>query len=187
MADKGLSKVLVEVDADDQIMYLIDAHTYLTDKHKKPESVLRLLSLIASGTKIATACRSTGMSYSTYVKWIHKPWYREVMELIKAQMDARLDSTVTGLIHKVTDQMEDRITNGDVILDRDGNPQRRPMSGRDLGVNFATFFDKRQLLRNKPTSVSENKSTKETLDDIAKRFEELAVADAEFEVIENDD
>lgn len=188
---KALSKILVEVSPDDQIMHLIDENTYQTTKNKKPESILRLLTLIATGTKIATACRSTGISYQTYVKWIHKPWYKEVMELIKDRADAVLDSSLTGVTHKAIKELEDRIENGDYVAagkDNEGRPVmvRKPMSGRDIGAAFATIFDKRQLVRNKPTSVSETVTTDEKLDEIAKRFEEMAIIDGQFEEVQDD-
>ena len=189
---KALSTIIVEVDADDRIMQLIESNTHKTTKHKKPASILRLLALVASGTKIAVACRSTGISYQTYVKWIHKPWYKEVMELLKDQMDARLDSSLTGVTHKAIAALEDRVENGDIMTnklgpmkDEDGELIRKPMSGRDVGVTFATIFDKRQLLRNKPTSVSESVTTDEKLDEIAKRFEDMATIDGDFEVIKD--
>ena len=75
--------------------------------------------------------------------------------------------------------------NGDVVgYDKEGKEVVKPMSGRDLGVTFATLFDRRQLLRNKPTSVSQTKTTKEHLDGIAERFKEMAIEDAEFEVVD---
>ena len=178
-------KILIEISENDQIMNLIESNTYRTGKYKKTETILKCLAMIASGTKKQVACRTTGLPYQTYVKWIHKPWYQQVMELIKLEFDNHLDASLTGTTHKAIDKINERMDNGDVVLDKEGNQIRKPMSGRDLGVTFATLFDRRQLLRNKPTSVSETKTTKEHLDGIAKRFHEMAVQDADFEVIED--
>lgn len=182
-------KVLIEISENDQIMGLIESHTYKTSKFKKPETILKCLALIASGTAKKVACRTTGLPYQTYVKWIHKPWYHQVMELIKVEFDNQLDASLTQTTHKAIDYLNDRMDNGDTVgFDKEGNPLIKPMSGRDLGVTFATLFDRRQLLRNKPTSVSENKTTKDVLDGIATRFSEMAIEDAEFrEVIEEDE
>lgn len=178
------AKILIEISENDQIMQLIEENTYQTSKFKKPETILKCLAMIASGTKKKVACRTTGLPYSTYVKWIHKPWYHQCIELIKTEFDSQLDASLTMTTHKAVDALNDRLENGDIILDKDGVPVRKPMSGRDVGVTFATIFDRRQLLRNKPTSVSETKSTKEILDNIAKRFEDMAVVDADFEVVD---
>ena len=166
---------------------LIEENTYRTSKFKKPETILKALAMIASGTAKRVACRTTGLPYQTYVKWIHKPWYHNVMELIKIEFDNQLDASLTQTTHKAIDKLNDRMDNGDITgYDKEGNAINKPMSGRDLGVTFATIFDRRQLLRNKPTSDSETKTTKQHLDGIAKRFEDMAVADAVFTVIDDE-
>lgn len=173
-------KIIIEISENDQIMTLIEENTYKTGRYKKTESILKCLAMIASGTKKHVACRTTGLPYQTYVKWLHKEWYHECMELIKIEFDNQLDASLTSTTHTAISELNDRMENGDVVLDKEGNEQRKKMSGRDLGVTFATIFDRRQLLRNKPTSVSERKSTSEVLDSIAERFEDLAVIDADF-------
>ena len=184
VAKSKAGKVLIEISENDQIMNLIGEHTYQTSKFKKPETILKTLAMIASGTAKKVACRTTGLPYQTYVKWIHQPWYHQVMELIKIEFDNALDASLTATTHKTIDYLNDRMDNGDITgYDKEGNPIIKPMSGRDLGVTFATIFDRRQLLRNKPTSVSENKSVKEHLDIIQARFTECAIEDAEFEEI----
>ena len=179
-------KIILEISENDQIMTLIDSNTLKTGKYKKPEVILKCLAMIAMGTKKKVACRTTGLPYQTYVKWIHKPWYHQCMELIKAEFDNQLDASLTATTHTAIEKLNDRMENGDAVLDRNGELQYKPMSGRDLGVTFATIFDRRQLLRNKPTSVHETKSTKEVLEGIAERFEKMAIEDAEFEEITDD-
>ena len=177
-------KIIIEISENDQIMDLIECNTLKTSKYKKPEVILKCLAMIAMGSKKKVACRTTGLPYQTYVKWIHKEWYHKCIELIKVEFDNQLDASLTMTTHKAVDALNDRIDNGDTTTDIDGNVlTRKPMSGRDLGVTFATTFDRRQLLRNKPTSVSESKSTKEHLDNIADRFEKMAVADAELKEV----
>lgn len=173
-------KIIIEISENDQIMNLIEENTYRSGRYKKPETILKCLAMIASGTKKKVACRTTGLPYQTYVKWIHKEWYRQCMELIKVEFDNQLDASLTSTTHKAISELDDRMENGDVVLDKEGKEMRKKMSGRDLGVTFATIFDRRQLLRNKPTSVSESKSTKEVLDGIAGRFEEMAIIEADF-------
>lgn len=191
MADKKdvvpAGKIVIEISENDQIMTLIDENTYKSKKYKKPDAILKCLALIAQGTKKNVACRTTGVPYQTYVKWIHHPWYHQVIELLKIEYDNQLDATLTGTAHKSMTELNDRIENGDIIVDKDGVQTRKPMTGRDLGVTFATMFDRRQLLRNKPTSVSSTKTTKEHLNEIGDRFQDFAVAEAEFtEVIDDD-
>lgn len=176
-------KIIVEISENDQIMSLIESNTHKTSKFKKPETILKCLAMIASGSKKKVACRTTGLPYQTYVKWIHKPWYAQVMALIQQELDNALDASLTGTTHKAIDELNDRIDNGDVYIDKNGEQKRKPLSGRDLGVTFATIFDRRQLLRNKPTSVSETKTTKEHLDGIAERFSKMAVVDGEYEEV----
>ena len=173
-------KILIEISENDQIMALIGENTYKSSKFKKPETILKCLAMISSGTAKKVACHTTGLPYQTYVKWIHKPWYGQVMELIKVELDTQLDANLTGATHHAIEGINDRIQNGERVIDKDGVETRRAMTGRDLGISFATLFDRRQLLRNKPTSVTHNKSTKEHLDKIGERFAEFAEKDTSF-------
>ena len=63
---------------------------------------------------------------------------------------------MTRIIEKTLTQLEDRVDHGEATgkLDADGNPVKLPMRGRDLAVAGAIIFDKRQLLRSHPTSIS---------------------------------
>ena len=95
LAPTKAGKILIEISENDQIMALIEENTYRTGKFKKPETILKALAMIASGTAKKVACRTTGLPYQTYVKWIHKPWYHTVMELIKVEVDNALDASLT--------------------------------------------------------------------------------------------
>lgn len=180
------AKVGYLATADDVVLNLIMDNTYQTSSKKDAENIFKAIAMVAAGTSRATSCKRTGISVSTYAKWVTKPWYKQCLAVLQEQMDNDLDANLTGLAHKATEKLADRIEHGDFIFDKNNDLVRKPMSGRDIGVNFATIFDKRQLLRNKPTSVSESKTTKETLDDIASRFEDMATIDAEF-TVEKDD
>ena len=51
--------------------------------------------------------------------------------------------------------MADRIDNGDEKLDKAGRKVRLRMSGKDMMLVNAMLFDKRQLLRKEPNTISE--------------------------------
>lgn len=179
-----LKDLIISIPQDERIVNLVKTHTY-KGKH---ESVLRCLTMIASGTKTTTACKACGIPEQTYYSWYKQPWLHEVISTLKEQMDTQLDNSLTGTTHRALDALNDRITNGDTVVNpRTGEAYKKPMSGRDVGIAFSTVFDKRQLLRGKATSVSESVKTEEALDKIAKRFQDMAVIEGEFEFVEEED
>ena len=69
-------------------------------------------------------------------------------------------------------QAQDRVENGDYRVAKDGKLIRVPMGGKELVISGATVYDKRQLLRNQPTSISG--SDNKNIVALAKEFRKLS-------------
>ena len=75
------------------------------------------------------------------------------------------------------DEIQDRLQNGEAILDRKtGEVKRKPVSMRDANIVANTMTDKRQLLRGKPTSRSEKLTVDDRLSKLAEEFKRFAAA-----------
>lgn len=175
------TELVFSISVDDQLQALIEPNIYYTSEAKSLDNVIKMFTFLASGKPRTVACKLTGIPINTVNKWAREEWYQDVIDLIKARLDYELDSTMTAVIHKGASEALDRLENGDVVLDRDGNQVRKPVSGKDAIMIAAIAYDKRALGRGKPTSISESLTTDDRLNKLKERFKEIS-----GEVIENE-
>jgi len=77
----------------------------------------------------------------------------ELLTSIRLEKSDEIDASITNILDASTKQLTDRINNGDEVLNKDGDIIRLAMKGRDLATVFGITFDKRQIIRNLPTSI----------------------------------
>ena len=112
----------------------------------------------------------TGIPANTVRWWMRaSSWWPVVRDKLRAVYQDSLDSKLTNIIHKSTDQLEDRIDNGNYERDRKtGNMVRVPLDAKELALaGLAIPMDKRALMRGDPTSRSA-KSGAGVLEDLTK-------------------
>jgi hypothetical protein len=124
--------------------------------------------ITGSMTKVA---KSTGIPRRTLNDWKNTDWWDELATSVRHEKNEELDANLTKLIDSSFEQAQDRVENGDFRLTKDNELIRVPMGGRDLVMSGAIVYDKRQLHRNQPTSIS---SKSDTLAQHIKLFEEIA-------------
>ena len=120
---------------------------------------------------IAKTAALHNMPEQTVRDWTKSEWGVELIGEIRDQKDEELDAKLTKLIDAAYEQAQDRVENGDYRLMKDGRLVRVPMGGYQLGILGATGYDKRQLHRNQPTSIS---GESETMSKLVKEFEKLS-------------
>ena len=111
------------------------------------------------------------MPKQTVSNWANSDWGVELLGQIRTEKAEELDANLTKLIDASFEQAQDRVENGDFRVGKDGKLIRVPMGGRDLVMSGAIVYDKRQLHRNQPTSIS---SKSDTLAQHTKLFEDIA-------------
>ena len=121
---------------------------------------------------MAQVSRLTGIPQSTLCEWKknNADWVA-LIEHIRNEKQDEIDAGYTRIIHQGIDVIEDRMANGDVVIDKNNEIARKPVSMKDAAWTTGVIFDKRQILRNQPTSISTNSN----LDTLAKRLEELEI------------
>ena len=124
--------------------------------------------ITGSMTKVA---KSTGIPRRTLNDWKNTDWWDEVVALVRHEKNQELDANLTKLIDSAFEQAQDRVENGDFRLTKDNELIRVPMGGQALVTSGAIVYDKRQLHRNQPTSIS---SKSDTLAQHTKLFEDIA-------------
>jgi hypothetical protein len=127
------------------------------DKYNQDDIYRAAISYSSVGS-IAGAAKITGYPAETIHAWRNDQ--RDVWDmcliLVRSQQDQNLDTIYSRIILKALIAIEDRIDNGDdKLVKEDGIHvlKKCPITGKDLSVIAAINFDKRQLVRNLPTSI----------------------------------
>ena len=96
----------------------------------------------------------------------------ELLASIRLEKSDEIDAIISNTLEKSSKQLIDRIDNGDQVLNKDGEVTNIGMKGRDLATVFGIMFDKRQIMRNLPTSIKAE-STDSRLNSLADKVREL--------------
>lgn len=163
-----------------------------------PEEVrVKAATLYAVTGNASAVGELTDVPAATVRAWTREEWFKVLLDEIRAENDQLIDVKTTEIVHSALDQIGDRIKNGDHVVLRNGEVIRKPVGAKDLSLVTAINIDKRQLLRGKPTSRSEQvntKTTDEKLAELARSFKQIAnkvppkeleITDVEFTVVED--
>ena len=160
------------------------------------EKIQAVMAYMTTGTS-RKASKLCGIPEGTIRWWKARSlWWDSTMAECRKKKQDELDAMTTDVIHSAIGQLQDRITDGDTKFTKEGAQYQQPLSARDLAVSFAILFDKRQLLRGDVTARTEKISERERLQELQKKFTEMAkevqgfnakvINDAEFEHIDED-
>src|SRR6185295_16646801 len=95
----------------------------------------------------------TGIAERTIRDWMSRPWWDTLLEEAKDIKQNELDSLWTQIIHIATEQLKDRLMNGDVVLNRAGKTVRVPIKASQLTLVAAIASDKRDRVRKRKVEV----------------------------------
>lgn len=115
----------------------------------------------------------TGVSYATLVDWKKSDWWPDMVDQIKRQRKGKTNSSLTKIIEQSLDVMQDRLENGDYILNnKTGEIVRKPVGVREA-TTIATNLLQRQIQLEELAEKSEktSDSVNETLALLAKEFQ----------------
>ena len=133
--------------------------------------VATLFAVLGNLKKVAAI---SGISESTIRGWRKEEWFKKLLAEIRDENDEKIDAKFTEIIDKTLDLVQERLENGDYVVTKNGDLVRKPVGIRDLSLTAAINFDKRQLVRGKPTSRTETVTNQEQLTKLAEQFKQLA-------------
>jgi hypothetical protein len=114
------------------------------------------------------------LPYKTIEKWRYSEWWKDIVSELKTEENLQLSSKLKTIAQKSLSQMEDRVNNGDYILDRNtGEVVRKPVSLRDLTQTFNSVHDRAVRVENGPANQKEELVV-DRLQALAHKFEEIA-------------
>lgn len=125
------------------------------------------------GSMTQTAA-ALGIPAATIEKWRYTKWWKELADQIKAEGRVKLTGRLQKIVSRSLDQIEERIENGDWVLDsKTGQLIRKPLLARDLTRISTDFIDR----ANKLDSVAKEEATQQAVED---RLKLLADSFASF-------
>lgn len=136
-----------------------------------PEVKLKALQTYAAYGSMQQVEKRLGIPWKTVQSWKRLDWWKSNIEAVREEADDKLDGMFTNVVHKATEAIEDRLSNGDERVDKNGDTYRVKVGARDLSIIAGTLYDKRNLVRGKTTTGA---SAQTTLDDMANMFKQFA-------------
>ena len=153
---------------------------------KKRIEVAAAHAMGLSSTMISAA---TGVKAQTVRVWRMQDWFKDLVEEIRREDDNTVDAKLTNLVAKSLDVITDRLERGDFMYNqKTGEFVRKPLNAQTVNKIADTMFDKRNLLRGKPTSISgKQELITDRLAKLAIEFERFVNArEIKVEVLPND-
>ena len=129
----------------------------------------------AMGLKAPMIEVATGVPTQTIRHWRLQDWFKDLVAELQREDDYSADAKLTKIVNKALDTVVDRLENGDFMFDpKEQAFVRKPLLARDVTKIADTMFDKRNLLRGKPTSISGKQ------EQISDRLAKLAIEFSRF-------
>jgi hypothetical protein len=154
------------------------------------EEKLSAVTLYVLTGNMEEVCRRTGFPSVTLHGWKHSEWWDRSLTDVRREHIQDLDGKFTDLIDSAMLEVKDRLLYGDEKTTAKGVRYRQKVSAKDASVVAAVFYDKRQIGRSLPTSISGNQG--EGLAAMLQEFRALAdkldakTIDSDGHVIEPD-
>jgi predicted ATP-grasp superfamily ATP-dependent carboligase len=99
------------------------------------EHKIKVVSTLLATGNMAHAAREHKVDYSTLQDWKKKPWWPKLLAEVKQAARGELQTKMSKIVGKALDAVEDRIENGEVILNnKTGELLRKPASLRDVST-----------------------------------------------------
>ena len=167
---KGMTELTLGFDAPPHELDVLDHPNSNFTVEEKLEGVIALM-MTGSFQEASKYCR---VKPEVLRHWKNKAsWYPEAVKLARKMLGEVLESSLTAIIDKASDEIVDRLENGDEVLYK-GKPIRRKLSARDLVTVMNMAFNQRQIIWNEPTTISEKKETTDSkLKEIEDRLSDL--------------
>lgn len=118
------------------------------------------------------ACEELEVPMTTYQSWRKSDWFLELLEELKIQQKLELNNKMSTMVDKALTILEDRLDNGDFILNnKTGEIQRKQIPARDAARIATEILGKKLVMDKMDTDVKiQQDSVSDTLKTLAKEF-----------------
>ena len=142
-----------------------------TDEHRRAAIGMFLVT----GNYKETAKR-LNMPDTTIHNWTKSEWWLNEIAIVRAEKSDELDAMVSNSINKAIKSVDDRLESGDAyVIAKTGEVGYKPVSARDSATVLGILYDKRQIMRLLPTTITASTDNDKLLK-LQQSFEQLAAA-----------
>ncbi len=132
------------------------------------------MAYVTTGNSVQAAKHCPQVSAKLIREWKRTAtWWPQAVQECRKMKSEELDGLLTNVIHKSTDQLIDRLQNGDVHTNSKGEIHRAPVSAQKLATILAIAWDKRNLQRGEYTGMGKV-DTKKQLEELKHSFEKFS-------------
>jgi hypothetical protein len=138
-----------------------------------PEQKIEAVSLYVLYGNMKKVSLATGLPWALIRGWKTKTkwWDGVYQEIVRAKND-ELQGVMTQILDKAMTEIQDRIENGNEVVNKEGEKHRVKVPAKELALVAGIMFDKRQMLRGEPSSIRQ--SNQVNVSDLKAQFEEFA-------------
>lgn len=148
-----------------------------TDKRKWYSDSQKLEAVkcwLITGNLVQTAA-ALNIGFPTIRLWRYSAWWDDLVKEIRTENSIQLSGRLKQIAKKAMDVTEDRLENGDWILNqKTGEMQRKQVNMKDAARVASDLLDKADKLDKKPQEQLGNEKMMDTLAKLAAKFEEFA-------------
>lgn len=109
--------------------------------------------------------------------WKQEPWWIEIQKQVYSEQNEKLAARISGVLDKTITHLEDRLENGDEILNvRTGQIVSKKVDASVLAKMFENLSHQRRITRGEPTSISAKIGVDDRLKTLEKAFLRFAQA-----------
>lgn len=149
------------------------AKTFAEKQYAKKVELAK--AYIMLGGNLSNAAVAAGISRSTANDYFKTKMFQDILENLKQSDGIELSPKLKNIINKSMELVQDRLENGDFFYDpRTGKIERKPVSIKDAHSVFKDSLAIKQDIENAPAERQAQQTIQETLQQLAKNFEELA-------------
>jgi hypothetical protein len=138
-----------------------------------PKQKFEAVALYRTLGSLRAVSDSTGIPIDTIKHWHLTDWWKEYELEITTEARIVRSKRLDKIINKSAEILEDRLENGDWVLDPEGKPRRKPINANTASKILTTTID-REVLLEKLQQENKQLDTKEEMDvRLSKLFQEF--------------
>lgn len=146
-----------------------------TKKHWGDAQKLEAVKCWLLTGNLMSVAAALGIPYVTLKHWRYSKWWAQAVMDLKSENNMKLTARLREIAGKSLDLMQDRLNEGDWIINsKTGKLVRKPVGARDLNVITNTMLSNVDKLEGAPEREADNKKALDQLTILAQKFEEFA-------------
>jgi len=114
--------------------------------HWSDKQKLEAVTLYLMVGRWAVVSDATKVPVDTLKKWKQADWWKDYEKEIKAASRIEVSGKLQKIIHKASDVVLDRLQEGDIYLDQQGNVKRKPIGAKVASEILNRSIDKQVLI-----------------------------------------